>query len=246
MKAQLLQDAIALLNAAPSQVDAATKYWLLASFVVYFKSPWKGEKWNTFPQRVEKGQVPLRDALYSTDEEKNPHFWKDSKVSAKTKKDTERQLFDALLPLRDSLRKKKYFTESTSSSAASGTLVAIPDLSTPHGEPTFFPVDYLKRQVEQGNYINELTGQPLSWMDVEQIRTSGSANATSLPSGSSGRTRQMGGELIKRLLIRELEQLKQYHETCVVCRKRTRQFKTLRDYQTVYFCSLKCLSAWEG
>jgi hypothetical protein len=237
MKAQLLQDAIQFLHASPD-VDSATKYLLLASFVLYFKTPWKAEKWNTFPQRVEKGLLPLRDAMYSTDEEKNPHFWKDPKVSAKTKKDTERQLFSTLFLLRDALRKKKYFSEPTTSS-----LVAIPDLSTPHGEPTFFPVDYLKKQVEQGNYVNELTGQPLSWMDVEQIRTPGHAPRSP---ASSSRSRHMAPELIQRLVVRELEQLKQFHETCVVCRKRTRQFKTLRDYQTVYFCSLKCLGVWQG
>jgi hypothetical protein len=238
MKAQLLQDAVTMINAIP-QADPPTKYMLLASFVLYFKTPWKTEKWNTFPQRVEKGQVSLRDAIFSTDEEKNPLFWRDSKNSAKVKKDTERQLFAAIGPLGDSLRKKKYFPEVRSSS-----LVAIPDLSTPHAEPTFFPVDYLKKQVEQGNYVNELTGQPLSWVDVQDIRTSGGRDRS--PSSVSSRSRHMASELIQRLVVRELEQLKQYHEACVVCRKRTRQFKTLRDYQTVYFCSLKCLGVWEG
>jgi hypothetical protein len=237
MKTQIMQDAVALIDAIPN-ADPATKYMLLASFTLYFKTPWKGEKWNTFPQRVERGQLSLRDAIYSTDEEKNPHFWKDSKISAKVKKDTERQLFTMILSLRDSLRKKKYFSEARSSS-----LVAIPDLSTPHAEPTFFPVEYIRKQVEQGNYVNELTGQPLSWVDVQEIRNTG--GSASDRSGST-RARHMASELIQRLVVRELEQLKQYYETCVVCRKRTRQFKTIRDYQTVYFCSLKCLGVWEG
>lgn len=235
LSSQVLQEAISILEQR-TDLDVAAKYVLLASFLIYFKSPLKSEKWNTFPSRILRRQLSVEQALYTTDVEKNPEFWLSATVSAKIKKNVQDLLFASLWPLRDALVRKTYFN-------APRTLIAIPDPTAPTRDATLFPVDYLKKQVQQGNYTNELTGHPLSWMVVEQVR-SPSASASASASASS-RNRTVPPETVHKLIQTELDQLRTSYETCAVCRKKTRQFKTLHNYQTVYFCSLKCLSAWE-
>jgi hypothetical protein len=236
LSTQVLQEAIALLQAR-TDLDANTKYLLLASFVMYFKSPLKSEAWNTFPSRVLKRQLTVSDALFTLDEEKNPDFWQNPTIPMKTKKNVQQQIFGLLWPLRDALLRKHYFPE------VSRSVIAIPDPSAPAADPTLFPVEYLKKQVDQGNYVNELTGHPLSWTVVEQIRSSGSI-APSSPTGTRG-MRTVAPDHILKGVRAEIEQLNAGYECCAVCRKRTRQFKTLHNYQTIYLCSLKCLSAWD-
>lgn len=239
LSSQVLQEAIALLQGR-ADLDTGTKYLLLASFVMYFKSPLKSESWNTFPSRVLKRQLSVSDALFTVDEEKNPEFWGNSTLSVKTKRDIYQHLFSLLWTTRDALVRKAYFQETLRS------VIAIPDPSAPTADPTLFPVDYLKKQVEQGNYVNELTGHPLSWTVVEQLRSSGSGSSSSPSSmGTSRGTRVVPSDLILKSVRAEIEQLKAAYECCAVCRKRTRQFKTLHNYQTIFLCSLKCLSAWE-
>jgi hypothetical protein len=90
-------------------------------------------------------------------------------------------------------------------------------------------------------YVNELTGQPLSWTVVEQLRT-----PSGIPDNAPAAARKISADMLQKLLTREVEKLKDLYEVCTVCRKKTKQFKTLRDYQTIYFCSLNCLEKWEG
>jgi hypothetical protein len=232
MKSTILEQAQNIVNELP--YDLPSKYMFLASFVVYFKSPLKSEAWNRFPKTIERKEKSVRDGLFSTDEEKNPLFWNDSKISARFKTQVRNQIFEELLRVRDSLVRKKLFGQKTSR-----TLVSIPDFSNPKADPTLFPIEYLRQQVEKGKYVNELTGQPLSWTVVEQVKRNSSTE------GSSHAGRLMSGELIKSLILKEIEQIKRYQEACAVCGKKFRQFKTLRDYQTVYFCTLKCLSLWD-
>lgn len=234
LSSQVLHEAISILDQR-TDLDVASKYLVLASFLVYFKSPFKSEKWNTFPSRILRRDLSVQQGLYSTDSEKNPEFWIPSSVPTKIKKEVQELLFTSLWPLRDALVRKNYFS-------APQSLIAIPDPATPTKNATLFPVDYLKKQVDQGNYVNELTGHPLSWMVVEQVRSP----SASIPSRTpSTRHRTVQPTLVQKLVQSEIDQLRTFHETCAVCRKKTRQFKTLHNYQTIYFCSLNCLSAWE-
>lgn len=232
----IVDEATRLLQQSFPEIDANTKYMLLASFIMYFKSPLKGESWNTFPQRVSNRAVSVRDALLSTDEQKNPEYW--NAVPAKEKSKRHKDLVANLLTARDKLVRKRVFAADPRTQA---TVVPVSDPTTPHSEPTFFPVDYLRDQINQGNYINELTGRPFSWIDVEQVRTPHAA-----VSSLGAPFRSVAGAIVLKGVTHELEQIKQSFEICAVCRKRTRQFKTLRDYRTVYFCSLDCLGKWDG
>jgi len=235
LSSQVLQEAISILDQR-TDLDVPTKYVLLASFLLYFKSPLKSEKWNTFPTRILRREVSVQQGLYSTDVDKNPEFWTSSSVPIKVKKEVQDHLFSALWPMRDALARKNYFS-------APQSLIAIPDPATPTRDATLFPVEYLKKQVDQGNYVNELTGHPLSWMVVEQVRSPSASSSG--PASASTRHRTVQATLVQKLVQTEIDQLRAFHETCAVCRKKTRQFKTLHNYQTIYFCSLNCLSAWE-
>lgn len=229
MKTALFEEALTIVNGI--HYDSATKYLLLASFVMYFKTPLKNESWNTFAQRVHKKEISVRAGIFSTDQEKNPDFWRSA--SKTTKAQMESVLLASLISVRDGLRRKRLFSDSSE-------LVSIPDLSSPGSSPTLFPKKYLQNQIQQGKFNNELTGHPLAWDIVEYVR-----NGSTLQSHARKVSRTVPTNLLKELVLREIEQIRAYQEACIVCKKKFRQFKTLKDYQTVYFCSLRCLSDWQ-
>ena len=62
LSSQVLQEAISILDQR-TDLDVATKYVLLASFLMYFKSPLKSEKWNTFPSRILRREVSVQQGF---------------------------------------------------------------------------------------------------------------------------------------------------------------------------------------
>jgi hypothetical protein len=237
MKKQILQEALDLLRSLPD-VTETEYYYLLASFLVYFQTPFKSEEWNTFPRRLEQKEWTVQRGLFSTDEEKNPEFWGNPRLSGRARKETQTRLFDGLRGLVPRVRKSYPFPTSTQTPPAmpEALVVSVPDATHPTAEPTLFPVHYLQQQLQKGVYVNELTGLPFSWTFVDQFRR-GVCPTVSV-------RKSIPAEDFLQQIQNELTALKKNRSCCAVCQTKTNRFKSIRDYQTFYFCSLDCIRKW--
>jgi hypothetical protein len=204
---------------------------------MYFKTPLKTEPWNQFKKQIEEGQISLHEAIFLTDEEKNPHIW--NKLNKKNKLEFQQYLDACLLNTRKYLIKNYPNLKVTKSSKNESNIVCVPDLTYAGSYPTFFPKTYIKTQLKNKVYINELTGQPFSWEWVEQLQKNRLADCTKLSS------KCVDEDTFIKILNREVVKLHKLSTHCINCKKRSVAFKSIKNYQTIYFCSLKCMNDWE-
>jgi hypothetical protein len=236
MKRIILHELLRALESL-SNVSREEYYFLMASVVMYFQSPLKDESWNTFPAQLEAGKWPVSDALLLTDEEKNPHFWTDARIPKRVKEAASQMLFEQLLRFRKRLAKTYPYPHS-----ALPSVVTVPNSPLRADEPpAVFPTQYLHEQFKTGKYVNELTGDPLSWTFVEQVKQ---VKPTMPPSSTRGPNRRIPTEKFMEDVTRELRVLQFNRGHCQICRAKSTRFKSVWKYQTVEFCSLDCLRKW--
>jgi len=235
MKKLILDQAVQVLSQT-SDISQEEFYFLLASFIMYFDSSLKKEPWNTFAFRVEQNNIPVEQAIFLTDEEKNPDLFLNPNIPKKTKAEVRDVLFEYLVQTKRKLQTKIKFTPPLSRSE----IIVIPDVIDPTSEqPTLFPVYYLKKCLEQGTLVNELTGHPFSWETVESIRSG--------RSGSSFEHRKrVQPDVLTKYMVDELERLHRLSRCCVVCKCSTTKFKSIWSYQCIFFCSLQCMEKWDN
>ncbi|NBP59274.1 hypothetical protein EBU71_22505, partial [bacterium] len=169
--------------------------------------------------------------------EKNPHVW--SKLNKKTKVEFQNYLNACLLNTRKYLL--KHYPELKTPKPGQNELgiVCVPDLTHTGHFPTFFPKTYIKNQLKHKVYINELTGQPFSWEWVDQLHKNKLIDCTKISS------KCIDNETFKKLLSREVTKLIKLSTHCIHCKKKSVSFKSIKNYQTIYFCSLKCMNEWD-
>lgn len=209
-------------------------YFVLSSVMMYFRPPLKGEAWNQFKVLVEKQAIPLSEAIFMTDEEKNPHVW--SLMNKKTRQEFQSYLTECLFATRKHLLKRYpglHKKEPVHSSA-----VCIPDTTDCEALPTFFPVQYIKTQLKNKVYTNELTGQPFSWTTVEKINKNESICTIARP-------KTVSTDAFQKIMTRELAHLQKLTTHCIHCKRKSTGFKSIKNYQAVFFCSLKCMNDWD-
>jgi hypothetical protein len=209
-------------------------YFILASVVMYLRSPLKDEQWNQFRVLLEKNAISMDDACFMTDEEKNPHVW--SLLNKKTRTEFQNYLSECLLATRKYLLKKYPHLPHKHTQVSS--VVCIPDMTNPDIPPTFFPSQYIKAQLKHKSYVNELTGQPFSWTIVDKINNN-------QPTCTITQPKTVKTDVFLKLMTRELASLQKKSTHCTACKRKSVNVKSIKDYQTVYFCSLKCMNAWE-
>lgn len=237
MRRIILHELLSALKALPD-VSREEYYFLLASVVMYFQSPLKEETWNTFPAQLEARKWTVAEAVLLTDEEKNPHFWLDARVSKRVKDAASQLVFEQLLRFRKRLGKTYPYPH-----AAIPSVVAVPNPPLRADEPpAVFPTQYLHEQFKTGKYVNELTGDPLSWTFVEQVKQVNNSAVTTPP--ARGATRRIPADKFMDEVTRELRVLQFNRGHCQICRAKNTRFKSIWKYQTVEFCSLDCLRKW--
>lgn len=213
-------------------------YFILASVMMYFKTPLKTQDWNTFRGRIENGELSLQEAIFMTDEEKNPEIWK--RLNKKTKTELEEYLMNCLFNTRKYLLKKYPELKSSGKETKKEEpvdIICIPDLN--QNMPTFFSKKYIKDLLKKKVYVNELTGQPFTWETVEQIQKNKITDCTKISK------KCVDAETFKKLMTRDLSQLQKLATCCIKCKNKNTDFKSIKEYQTIYFCSLKCMNDWE-
>jgi hypothetical protein len=210
-------------------------YFLLASFIMYFDSELKKEPWNTFVFRVEQNKIPLEQAVFSTDEEKNPDLFLNPNIPKNTKSEVRDVLFEYLIQTKRKLQTKVPFTPSFHPSE----IIVIPDVIDPVSEkPTLFPMQYLKNCLEKGVTINELTGHPFSWETVESVR---SGKQKSLE-----HRKRVQPDILLKTVVDEIERLHRLSRCCIMCKCSSTKFKSIWSYQCIFFCSLRCMEKWDA
>jgi hypothetical protein len=218
-----------------SDISQGELYFILSSVMMYFKTPLKTESWNLFKKRIEEGHLSLHEAIFLTDEEKNPHVW--NKLNKKTKQELQNYLNVCLLNTRKYLL-KHYPDLKPKPFKVDSCIVYVPDLHS-GSFPTFFSKAYIKNQLRHKVYINELTGQPFSWEWVDQLQKNKLVDCTKIS------PKCIDSETFKKLIQREISKLNKLTTHCIHCKKRSTSFKSIKNYQTIYFCSLKCMNEWE-
>jgi hypothetical protein len=211
-------------------------YFIISSVLMYFKSPLKTQEWNTFHLKVKNGDIPLQEAIFMTDEEKNPELWK--KVNKKTKSQLDEYLTTCLLNTRKYLLKKHPDLKLNSRSVKKDELEDIV-LYVPGATPTFFPKNYVKDLLKNKIYINELTGQPFPKEVIEQIQKNKTIDCR------KASKKCIDNDTFKKLMTRDLNQLQKLTSCCIKCKNKDSKFKSIKHYQTIYFCSLKCMNEWD-
>jgi hypothetical protein len=201
---------------------------------MYFKSPLKTQEWNTFQIKVKNGEISLQEAIFMTDEEKNPELWKH--INKKTKIQLVEYLTTCLLNTRKYILKKYPDLKMNSRSKEDNELdvVCVSSLV-----PTFFPKNYIKDLLKKKVYINELTGQPFPKELIEQIQKNKITDCRTISK------KCIDNESFKKLMTRDLNQLQKIASCCVKCKSKEPKFKSIKEYQTIYFCSLKCMNDWD-
>jgi hypothetical protein len=215
-------------------IHSGELYFILASVVMYLRSPLKDEAWNQFKLLLEKNAIPIEDACFMTDEEKNPHVW--SLLNKKTRTEFQTYLTECLLTTRKYLLKK--YPHLPQNQAQHLSVVCIPDMTNPDIPPTFFPTQYIKAQLKHKSYVNELTGQPFSWTIVDKINKN-------QPGITIEQPKTVKADMFLKLMTRELASLEKQSTHCTACKRKSTFVKSIKDYQTVYFCSIKCMNAWD-
>ena len=140
-------------------------YFILASFLIYFKPPLSEEPWNDFKKRVVSGDISIEDALFMSDEEKNPEIFHSKKQILN--KDLKIKIDSLCLQMKREIEKNfsSLYKENQPD------IICIPDVIKSWDEPTFFPKDYIEKQVMiDTKYTNELTGHPFSWDFVDSVK----------------------------------------------------------------------------
>lgn len=236
MKSAILSQSIDYLMKQPD-LQKEEFYFLLASFLIYFKSPLKNEKWNTFATSIEDGTIPLEKGLLMTDEERNPQIFKSAKISSKIKQQIKDLLFEQLVKLKKTLIAKYPFQTSSHSTT---DIVLIPDIIDPSDTPTMFSKEYLTKQIQSGKYTNELTGHPLSWDIVESIKQNQSPVLK-----SNYKIKKVTTKYIMDYIQKDLARCTYLSEHCFVCKSKNINFKSIKNYQTLCFCSLSCIEKWD-
>lgn len=224
MKKQIFEQAVQTLSNL-SDITRDEFYFLLASFVMYFQSPLYKETWNTFPKLVEQGKITVQDGLFTTDEEKNPETFK---------KKMNDILFDLLLKTKKKLQQKVPFTPTVNED-----IILIPDVVEPTTECTLFPKQYLKKVIDNGIHINELTGHPFAWYIVEAIKLDKPIQQT------KKHCKKISSESLMKYIQTDIDRLSRLAQCCIVCKCSTIKHKSMSAYQCIYFCSFKCMEKWE-
>lgn len=240
MKSVFTQRAIEILQ-EQSNIQESEFYFLLASFIIYFKSPIRNEPWNTFSENIEEGKIPFEKGLLMTDEERNPHVFKSSKVSSKMKQDLKQILFEQLIRTKKSLESKYTFH------VQSVEVVLVPDIIDSSRPPTLFPKTYLQKQIQNGKYTNELTGHTFTWDIVEQIKQIKQikTNSSNQSNKLFSKRKKVSDSVFLDYLQKDLSKCSKVIQCCAVCKNKNTNFKSIKNYQTIPFCSLKCIEHWK-
>lgn len=235
----LLQQLVEIISCR-KDISKGEMYFTLASVMMYFKSPLKTQEWNTFRSRVENGNISLQEAIFMTDEEKNPDIWK--KINKKTKTELTEFLTNCLLNTRKYLLKKypdlKPLEIKNQSNEESLDIVCVPDPNNGN-LPTFFSKKYIKNLFKKKVYINELTGQPFPKHIIEQVQKDKIVDCRKMAQ------KCIDKDTFKKLMYRDLVRLQKLASCCIKCKNKEPSFKSIKEYQTIYFCSLKCMNDWE-
>lgn len=229
MKKEILDKAMQIINNIKG-IEKEEYFFLLASFVMYFKSPLSREKWNTFHSKVENSKINLEDAVFMTDEEKNPEFFNDPKITKKYKTEVKNTLFQNLLETKNKLSLKYKFQNKTDT-------ILIPDIINPN-EFTVFPKMYIEKMINEGERINELTGHPFSWEVVESIKS----NTPILKYTS----KKISAETMMSQIKDEITKLQKMTSRCIMCKSPNINHKSLHESQCIYFCTLNCMKKWDS
>jgi hypothetical protein len=238
MKSVFIQRAIEILQ-EQSNIQESEFYFLLASFMIYFKSPIRNEPWNTFSENIEEGKIPFEKGILMTDEDRNPHIFKNSKVSSKMKQDLKQILFEQLIRTKKSLESKYTFH------VQSVEVVLVPDIIDSSRPPTLFPKTYLQKQIQNGKYTNELTGHTFTWDIVEQIKQIKTNPSNQINFKLSSKRKKVSDSVFLDYLQKDLSKCSKVIQCCAVCKNKNTNFKSIKNYQTIPFCSLKCIEHWK-
>lgn len=208
-------------------------YLLLASFIIYFKQPLKDEKWNTFPSKIQNGVISLEDGIFMLDEEKISEFFNNPKILKKHKLELKEKIFHIMIST-----KRRLELNYPNLYCNSCNVVCIPDIIHSYEQPTFFPREYIENQIKNENYVNELTGHKFSWDMVNSIKN----NTYSFPIEDK---KKIDFDELVKCVEREISHLNKFSKHCNICKRRSTEFKSIKNYQMVYFCSLDCMEKWE-
>lgn len=240
MKPSTLQHAIQFLQGQPD-MQKGEFFFLLASFVMYFKSPIRNEPWNTFSERIENGSLPFEKGILMTDEERNPHIFKNTKVSIKLKQDIRQILSEQLIRTKKTLESKYSFQNWSSTQSTDNlnnlNIIVVPDVIDPSRTPTLFPKSYLKKQIQKEKFINELTGHSFAWDLVDALKHDKPLKKKKM--------KKVSPQIFLDLIQKDLNKCSRTIQCCVVCRNKNIKFKSIKNYQSVSFCSLKCIEHWK-
>lgn len=233
MKKTILEQAVRIISSTPG-VQKEEFYFLLASYIMYFNSPLNKETWNTFTKKVEQKKITTQEAIFTTDEEKNPDFFK--KITKTKKSEIKDIIFGILCKTKSKLENLVPFSNTEKNVV--DEIILIPDVINPSTECTIFPKTYLRKMIENGTYINELTGHPLAWHIVDAIKTGKDIyNRTG---------KKVSSNYLLGHADTELEKLNRITQCCIVCKCSNPTYKSIYSFQCVFFCSLKCMEKWEN
>ena len=121
-------------------------FFILASFIVYFKKPLNSEIWNSFSKKIENGLIPIEMGLFMLDEEKNPDIFGNDKIPKKSKLKLKEKIFHIILLTKRELEQKYPNVYKTNCN-----IVCVPDVIHKYEKPTFFPKYYIENQLNQKN-----------------------------------------------------------------------------------------------
>jgi hypothetical protein len=94
----------------------------------------------------------------------------------------------------------------------------------------------LLKQIEQGHPVNELTGHPFAWDIIESIKQNRPIH--------SQKTKKVSSEQFLDYIQKDISKYIRTVQCCIVCKNKNTKFKSIKDYQTYSFCSLKCIEHW--
>jgi hypothetical protein len=212
---------------------------MLADVMVYFDPAIKKSSWNTFSRKVENKTIPIPQAIFMTDEEKNPELF-DPKFTSK------RVRTEILSNIREIRNKVKHKFEQQKKDLPQIELVVIPDLVRPQNEPpTIYTLDRIRALVQDGKVINDLTGQQFPWEIIDMVRS----NKPNTFKFHLEHCKQVDNDTFLKLLSKELVRLDKIVKKCATCKNKLLQghhtYKTLYNYQIIRFCSQKCFNDFD-
>lgn len=232
---EIIMKTISVLN-SKNIASEGEFFFILASMFVYVSSPLKGEKWNIFGQKLLLDEIPLEIAIFMSDEQKNPDIFFSTTISKKQKYVYLQMIFDSIVISKQKLQKK--FSQLFKP-VDQNCVVLVPDIIDSYSNPTCFPYEYLKSQLEKGIFSNELTGHPFSWSIVDSVKNNNPIHKYQTNKKS------VSQDIMMKYIQKELNNLSKIITCCIICRSKSTPFKSIHDYQTLYFCSIKCLNNWE-